>query len=365
MDVKGSGVGEPHVEAVEQLQHWLRGQLMQKNVPRLHDVWKYAQANVRPKLSRKQVATVVRLNKHYLQVMPQQRIPKRSRKYRPIITNALGYMHGDVGFFSVQSHYPTPPKYRAGFLVLVDVLSRLVYLEVLHFNRKAPAIIAALKKILDRHNKTHDYPIRGLSFDLERSVISNKMQKFLHQHHIKFTSFKLSQSKAKFAENAIRLVRQKMDVLEKHNEYKQRWWNLLDDVEKMLNNRPIMINNALLPFTPAQVTGKNVHELIAAIQQRSPAHYFSQFNIDPRLVQFKYRIGDYVKAKTIVTSSSVLGLKRSVHQLTVETFIIVQRKPYFNRDSNIGVAYLCKDINSEVVHEFNEEDLALVEPSWS
>lgn len=352
-------------EAVEQLKHWIRVQIQQhNNVPRMLDVWKYAQNNIRPKLSRKQVSSIVRLNKNYQQVVPQQRIPKRARKYRPILTNSLGYMHGDIGYFSTNAHYPTPITFRAGFLVLVDILSKVVYLEILRKNRKADAIIAALQKIFKRHKQLHNYPIRGLSFDLEVSVMSKKVQQFLAKHHIKFTSFKLSNSKAKFAENAIKLVRQKIDVLEKHHNYKMPWWKLLPDVEKMLNNKSIAINNAILPFTPSDINENNVDQYLAALQLRSPVQYFGQFNVDPRVVQFKFKIGDFVKAKTIVTSSSVLGEKRSTHQLTEETFLIVHQKPYINRNNNIGCSYLCKDIKTETVHEFNEEDLVLAEPVW-
>lgn len=356
-------------EAVEQLKHWLRQQLQEKSVPRLADVWQYAQNNVRPKLTKKQVSTLLRLHKDYLQVMHQQRAVSRSRKYRPIITNALGYMHGDIGFFSVNDRYPTPPTFRAGYLVLVDILSRRVYLEVLKKRRNADAVIKALEKILDR---VKDYPIKGISFDLEPSIISKKVQSFLAKNHIKFTPFKFSNTKAKFAENAINRVRKRIEVLEKHAlektpKEKQTWWKLLRDVEKMLNNKPIMIENALLPFTPAGINPSNVENFIASVQLRSPAQYFGQFNIDPRLVQFKFKIGDYVKAKTIVTSASVLGDKRSTHQLTKETFIIVHIKPYYTKNQTLGIAYLCKDIEADSanIYEFNEEDLAIVEPQWS
>lgn len=361
----GDKMSSAQKEAVEQLKNWIRLQIQQNNnVPRMLDVVRYANKNIRPKLNRKQISSIVRLNKNFQQVMPQQRVAKRAGKYRPIITNTLGYMHGDIGFFSTNANYSTPITFRAGFLVLVDILSKFVYLEILRKNRKAEAIIAALERIFKRHKKLHNYPIRGLSFDLEGSVMSKKVQQFLANHHIKFTSFKLSSSKAKFAENAIKLVRQKIDVLEKHHHYKMPWWKLLPDVEIMLNHRPIVINNAVLPFTPSEINESNVQQYLTALQLRSPVHYFSQFNVDPRVVQFKYKIGDFVKAKTIVTSSSVLGEKRSTHQLTEETFLIVYQKPYINRNSEISCSYLCKDIKTEFVHEFNEEDLVIAEPTW-
>lgn len=363
MAAKG-GLAAANAESVAQVQEWIKMQLQKRVVPRFIDVWQYSAQFVRPKLTKKQVSEVMRLNKHYQQMMPQQRIAKRARKYRPIITNSLGYMHGDIGFFPLSEHYATPPRYRAGFLVLVDTLSRYTYLEPLLNNRKAPAIIKALDKIIERHTERAQYHIRGLSFDLERSVMSNKVQQYLAQQDITFTAFKLSNSKAKFAENAIKLVRQKVDVLEKHDNYAKPWWVRLPDVEAMLNNRVLQINGSQVPFTPASIGPSNVDAFVEAIQERSTPHYFGQFRIDPSLVQFKFQIGDFVKAKTIVTSSSVLGDKRSTHQLTEETFLIVFLSPYVNAEGNLGIAYLCKDIESETVHEFNEQDLAKVEPSW-
>jgi hypothetical protein len=49
--------------------------------------------------------------------------------------------------------------------------------------------------------------VRGISFDQERSVVGKVVQAHLRERKIKFTAFKNSKSKAKFAEGAIRLVR--------------------------------------------------------------------------------------------------------------------------------------------------------------
>lgn len=364
MESKTSILASAHPDALQQLKQWIILQLQNKHVPRLADVWQYAQQHIRPKLSKKQVSLLLRLNKKFLQVMPQQRNPNRSRKYRPIVTSALGYMHGDIGFFPLSSHYSTPPTYRAGFLVLVDILSRSVYLEALLKNRKGPAIIRALEKIFQRHRKAHNYPILGISFDKEKSILSKQVQSFLQKNHIKFNAFSFTSSKAKFAENTIARVRKKMQVLEEYYNYEKPWWKLLTDVEIMFNTKPVMINGSLLPYSPSSITNDNVADYLASIQLKSPAHYFSQFNLDPELVQFKFQIGDYVKAKTIITSSALLGNKRSTHQLTPETFVVIFKKPYITRAATLGIAYLCKDVESESVQEFNEEDLALAEPLW-
>lgn len=354
--------------SVEKLQSWIRQELKNKSsVPRLSDMVLYAKTNIKePKLTKQQITSVARLNKHYQMVMPQQRIVKRSRKYRPVITSSLGYFHGDLGFFSINDKYPTPPSFRAGFLVLVDVLSRYVYLQVLIKNRQADAIIKALEKIFQRHKQKHAHPIRAISFDQENSVMSKQVQAYLKKHYIQFKPFKFTSSKAKFAENMIKIVRQKMDILEKETEYRRPWWTMLDEIETMLNHQPIMINNQMTSFTPAQINEENVLQFLDQLQNKSPAHYFGQFNIDPGLVKFKFSIGDIVKVKTIIVSSQVLGEKKSTHQLTKEDFVIVYRQPYIRRDLTIGILYTCKELDaSEGLHQFDESELSISEPTWS
>lgn len=366
-------------ESTHLLQDWIRQKLTktpQPEVPRISDAVNFAKT-LKPKLTRQQVSAILKTNVSFHQVMSQTHVTTlasgsgthfKTGNFRPIITNSLGNFHGDIGFFSVNEHYPTPITFRSGYLVLVDVLSHLVYLEVLRKSKSADAIVAALTNILQRHTAKHDYPIISIGFDQERSVISRKVQSFLKQKNIKLTLFSFSRSKAKFAENTIKRVREIVDVIERQTNYTKPWWRLLPDIESMLNYRPIIVQHRVLSYTPAQITEKNLSKYIEELHAASPAHYFGQFNIDPQLVRFQFNLGDWVKAKTIVTSSAVIGEKRSVHHLTDETFLVVFRQAYVRKNLTIGKQYTCKEIHNDdrnLLHSFDEEDLSLYsETPW-
>lgn len=366
-------------EVTHQVQDWIRQRLMKipkPEVPRLSDVLAYAKT-LKPRLTKKQISELLRTNVHFHQVMSQNHRTTlesgsgsnlKTGNYRPIITNALGNFHGDIGFFSKSKDYSTPVTFQAGYLVMVDLLSHLVYLEVLKKNRKADAILSALTKIFERHASKHDYAIVSIGFDKERSVISKKVAQFLKQKNIKLTLFSFSRSKAKFAENTIGRVRQIVAVLESQSGNTKRWWRLLPDVESMLNHRPIIVNHRTLSFCPALITKENVSKYISEMQKANPAYYFGQFSINPDLVNFKYKVGDWVKAKTTITSSAVLGEKRSSHHLTDETFTVVHRQAYVRQNLTIGKQYSCKEMHMDdknLLHSFDEEDLSLYsETPW-
>ena len=182
-----------------ELSEWLSNQLEYNNVPRLIDVKMYVQQEGID-LSKKQVAQVVHLHPQYKMNMPQQRIPGRSKLYRPVVVSELGHWHADIGFFSINSRYETPVSYKAGYLVAKDILSRQVYATPLIKNRTADSIIKAFDKMFEVHSKMHrDIPVRSIAFDRETSVMSKKVQAYFAGRGIAFHAFKMSSSKAKFA----------------------------------------------------------------------------------------------------------------------------------------------------------------------
>lgn len=96
----------------------------------------------------------------------------------------------------------------------------------------------------------------------------------------------------------------------------------------------------------------------------SPAHFFSQFSLNPSLVKFKFPVGSFVRAKLVVTSSAVVGEKRSATNLTAESFGVVEQIPYVARDLSVGRAYKCRDLKSGQVEIFDEQDLVLTVPDY-
>jgi hypothetical protein len=330
-------------------------------VPRVDDVVHYAYQTLGyTQLTRAAIAKQLRLHPYYMMNSSQQRIKHKSRRHRPIIANSLGMLHGDIGFYAVVRDYETPKKYRGGFIVLKDIVSKFLYVALLDTNRNADSIIKALKHIFQQHMDAfgpNGHKIKSIAFDRETSVMSNKVQQFLEDHFISFHAFKYSSSKSKMAENAIRLIRTDMKRMTLTNS-SRRWWKLMDQVVDGLNSKFIIIKKTRLQWAPKDVDKNNVDEYLNSLHKADPAHYFGQFEIAPQLVNFKFPLGTFVRPKLIVTSSAVIGEKRSEINLEKDTFVVEEQLPFVNANLEIGNAYKCVNQRSGEVEIFDENDLA-------
>jgi hypothetical protein len=349
-------------QELDVLMEWVSDVInLKKNVPRLADVIKYAYLTLGfRQLSTSAIARRLRLHPAYHMNSLQKRSYHKGKRYRPIIVNTLGYLHGDIGFFSVTREYETPLKYRGGFLVLKDVLSRFLYVSILNKNRTADSIIRAFENIFKKHTEIfgpQGHKIKSIAFDRETSVMSKKVQNFLLDNNISFHAFKYSASKSKMAENAIRLIRTDMKRLTKP-EKGFYWWNLMDDVVDGLNKKEIVINKKHLGWTPAEINTTNVHRFRQDLDNADPTHYFSQFEIARHQVKFKYSVGDIVRPKLIVTSSAVIGEKRSEVNLEKDPFLITEQIAYVNRQLEAAPAYRCINQHTREEEIFDEHDLA-------
>lgn len=271
----------------------------------------------------------------------------------------LGHWHADVGFFSINSKYPTPITYRAGFLVAKDVVSRYIYATPLLKNRKAESMIKAFDELFKQHERhLPKVIVKSISFDQETSVMSNKVQSYLSEKGIDFHAFKFSSSKAKAAENAIKQIRTIMARLMRQNRIKDRWWNLLEPVRHILNNQDIVIDGKRIGYSPADINQDNIDEFLDKLYAAVPAYQWAQFDIDPEFVQFKYDIGTKIRVKLIETSSAVLGVKRSEINVTHEMFVIEKQIPFITRKMSIGKAYLCRNLTTYDTEVFEEDNIA-------
>lgn len=176
--------------AKKTLVDWINENLRFGRVPRLSEAREHAKAN-NLGLKLNQVKEIVRLHAVYMMNMAQQRQPHRAQKYRPIVVNNLGHWHCDIGFFAINKRYPTPPSYRAGYLVAKDVLSRYIYATPLIKNRTADSIIKAFKILLAQHRAVFPtVPVLSISFDRETSVVGKKYNSFWQMKGFRFTPFK-------------------------------------------------------------------------------------------------------------------------------------------------------------------------------
>lgn len=346
-------------EKQELLSAWLTERVRYNDVPRLSDVVDYVRRN-KLELTKKEIRNVFDQHSLFKMNMRQQRMPGRARMYRPIVISDLGHWHADIGYFSINSRYETPVSYRAGYLIAKDVLSRFVMATPLIKTKTTESLIKAFEKLFSLHYSLHPQTqIKSISFDKERAVMSHKFQQFLKDKNIKFHAFEMTASKAKVAEGAIRLVREKMAVLMQRNRKEDRWWNLLPTVVDILNNQTIKIDGKSTGFTPAQINEKTVKSFVSKMYAIAPAFYYAQFDIAPNLVNFKYRMGDFVRAKLIVTSSETVGQKRSEISVTHDIFVIENVVPYVTRNMKVGRAYKCRNIQSDQVEIFQEDDIVI------
>ena len=344
----------------QELMEWVNQRVSMGDLPRISDIMEEARKRGM-KLKRSKVAQHLRLHPIYSENMPQQRETFRSRKFRPIIINTLGYLHCDIGFFGKQE-YETPITFRAGFLVAKDVLSRFVYTSILRKDRKADSMIRAFEDVLAQHARIHpSFPIKGVSFDRETSVMSNKVQQFFKEKGISFHAFEMSSSKAKMAEGAIKLIRTAVVRLMRRNNSKDRWWNVLPLAVTSLNRQNIVIDGRDTGFSPISINVYNLASYIAQLKRIAPAYYFAQFDIHPNFVNFKYQVGTFVRPKTIVVSSAQLGQKRSEQNLEKDVFEIKGLVPYITRANKVGKAYRCLHVTTGKIEVFEENDLAQAE----
>lgn len=356
---------------VDVAEAWLAERLRAGDMPRVGDILDMSKKEGLG-LKRKDVRSMLEKTPEYMFNLHQQREKHASRKYRPTVATNLGYLHGDIGFFAKSRHYETPKMYQAGFLICKDILSRYTYLILLKKSRKQDEIVRAFKTLLAMHQAAgHSYPIRGISFDKERSVMSNKVQTFLKDKGIKFTAFKMSRSKAKFAEGGIKIVRTVMARLERHYQQQgrkgeksnKRWWNLLGQVAGILNRQEIVIEGKRLGFAPSDIREDNLEKFFEKLYKAAPAYAAAQFNVDSRFVTFKYKVGDYVRAKLIITSSAVIGEKRSETNLTNEVFRILETIPFVTKRMTVGKSYKCVDVRSGKEEIFEEDDIVPTDPN--
>jgi len=359
---------DPQREAeLDKVVEWVKGRFAMNDVPRFDDVVNYAH-NVFGFVNLKKniIVKALRLLDVYADNSRQQRARLRTKKNRPIIINDTGFLHADIGFFSVTSEYATPPTFRAGFLVAKDICSRFTYVHILKGNRQAAEMEKAFEDIFEKFRQQNNgQRVLSVGFDKERSIMSNQMQDFFKSNHVSFHPFELTASKSKLAEGTIRLIREKIARLQVFSK-KIQWWNLIDSAVEILNSEKIMVDNVRLSFAPKDINSSNLEDFLAERESADPSYHFSQFEICKKFVDFAFKVGDFVRAKLITTSSQVLGTKRSAVTLDKTVFKIVAQIAYVTRRLTVGKAYRCKFVDrpNKRPEVFDQDELALaLEPS--
>jgi hypothetical protein len=357
MDV-AAAAKEKENDPVKILYTFLDDRLALGEVPRLFDVWEFVQNN-RLSLTKKEMKKAVRLHPSFMYNMSQERFKRRANLQRPIIMRSLGHLHMDLGYYSVVREYSTPKTYQYGFLIAKDVVSRYTYVQLMNGKKTAKNLERVLKRLLAQHEADHpDYKIKSVSFDKEPGIMSDLVQRFFKENGIAFHAFQFSNTKAKIAEQAIRLLRTDMARLMRFDKSK-RWWSELQNVVKNLNSKPILVNGKNTGYTPKSITSFNVSDFLEKVQKADPSSYFSQFNVITPIVKYKFKVGDLVRPKTIAVSSQALGVKRSQTNLEPDLFVVKKQIPFVARKRIVVPAYKCEHLQTSKVEIFSEEDIAL------
>lgn len=384
-DRNGGGVMASTTSSKEHLallMAWVDEEIKNGNLPRFSDVENYAfqLRGWKQYLKSKDIRRALRLHPTYGMNAAQQRSRNRARRYRPITTNTLGMLHADIGYFAKTREYETPLTYRAGYLVAKDVLSRYIYVAILQKNKSAKSLVRAFRDILLQHAKMfqgmkvdddddentfsfnvepiNQHSIKSISFDRETAVVGKEVQAFLKAKNISFHAFAYSSSKSKFAESAIKQLRTTVARLRSSGSEK-RWWHLLPRAVNILNNRPIVLSNGrrLKKWIPAKINNSNLQIFLRDLYKASPIHFFSQFPLDNRLVKFKFKIGSLVRPKLIVTSSELIGVKRSEIALESDLFQVVEQYAYLTAKYTQGIAYRCENLRTREIEVFDQDDV--------
>jgi hypothetical protein len=112
-------------------------------------------------------------------------------------------------------------------------------------------------------------------------------------------------------------------------------------------------------FTPAGVNVQNVGNLIVALEKAVPAYYFNQFMVDPQLLNFKYKVGSFVRQKLIASSSAAIGEKRSDIALGDTVFVVTRLLAYVSKALTPEKLYIVENVrDSQDKEAFDEDEIA-------
>jgi len=345
---------------MEKVESFITNLLKGGNVPRVRDVYDYVK---REKLGIKKnkIDQLIRLNPVYTANVHQERDKKRFGKQRPIISNVLGNLHADIGYYPVVRAHPTPKLFQHGFFVAKDILSRFIYVELMNGPKSADNLIKVLKRLFIQHKKYHpDYNIISISFDKEKAMMGHKVRAFLKSKQVQFFYFEMSATKASVAENGIRLLRTDVErILKSDLTGLKRWWKELKTAAKSLNNKLIYFKNKSTGFTPNTINSKNANEFLENLQKLVPGNYFSQFSMPTGMGKYKFPIGSIVRPKLITSSTALIGQKTSIVNLDTTRLKILDQYPFITTNLYLKNCYKCLNIETGEIDIFTEEDLAL------
>ena len=266
------------------------------------------------------------------------------RSHRMIqLPKALGYYQGDIVFLSALSLEAKRLNSKidsGGALVLVDITSQYTYVIPLgHLGKSSKGLHKALSKFVELHKETHGHSVKEIVFDKERGFLSWQVQNYLAANHIKSRVISWSNVKAAKVEGKNKLIRQWLARILKNHPGKS-WHQVVTTIANEMNQQKIVLKGKTLPFAPANFTSKNVSQYVRAMERVNPLLHFSRFPIDPDLVPFKYKVGEFVAIKLKAISQPGIGTKWSNVNIDQSRWIIKERFGTIGSANDVIPAYL-------------------------
>ena len=111
-----------------------------------------------------------------------------ARNYQVVRIKSLGFVQCDIGYYSEEAG-KTPTRVK-GFVILVDILSRMTFVENIMGSRKTKNVIQCFSRILRRYKKKMGKLPLNIALDQESAFTSKKFIKYItHVKRIRLVFF--------------------------------------------------------------------------------------------------------------------------------------------------------------------------------
>ena len=326
---------------------WVSSLVAKFNFPRQSDVIEFGK---RYKLSARKTKFLLTRDFKEYSTGERPTFPTPRKHSRSYLNYNLSTVCCDLAFFGHKSPElgkigATPKIEQSPCLIFVVVATRwLVAIPLGHGGKSAKSLVRALQKSFDAYREQYGVYPKRLLWDDEKAMSSAIVKQFLREKNCKLFTYKFSRTKSAFAENCIRILRAQLRKAFKASRGEGKWHQLLPDIVKGYNSRPLVMHGKKLSFAPRDISRKNFGKFLAQLEQKFQFYNFLSFTIDVSLFKdhFRYPIGSRVVLKKRAISLPGLGAKLSETPLLDKVvWQIVGRAVYISKAGGvIPVVYL-------------------------
>ena len=332
------------------IKEWLDQNLRENKVPRQIDIVDYAKQISNSKLNRAETIRWLKLNYPSYRdhnTRPNFKIPRRAQ--RMYMFSWYTTLAADLCFLGPRGtllrEIGTSKKEFEPLLVAITLATKKLFVVPMGKGGKSSkAMVKALTVLFSQFEKTFNETPKRILFDQEKAMQSASVTAFLTQNQCKVFFYKYSRSKSVFAEASIRSLRSQLAVLRARRGIDAsgkgpipkglRWHDLIFDIVKGHNERPIYIYGKKMSMTPNQVNEKIFLKFRREVEEKFANFNIVSIAIDPSLFKknFKIPLGSRVKIKRRAIELPGLAQKFSEKPLTDSVWIVKKRAVYLSKN---------------------------------